>query len=106
MPGHEVRFLWEFGITSILGVRPALFLVALLAYLPVPASPDDRGGRVTAREVVRTTVTASGEPVAYPRTDKAEVTGSVMEIPPGWHRQTMETPLMSCLLYTSDAADE
>ncbi len=53
------------------------------------ASGDEYGGQITFREIAKTTVTAGGEPVNYPRTDKPEVTANVVELAPGaetgWH---------------------
>jgi quercetin dioxygenase-like cupin family protein len=65
-----------------------LVLVALLAYAPLSAA-DDPGG-VRSRIVLKTTTTATGEKVSYPRAGEPEVTAAVVEIPPGtatgWHR--------------------
>ncbi len=69
---------------------PSLFLLLLLApVMPAAASGDGYGGGVAVTELARTSVTADGRPVAYPRTDRPEVTALLVEIPPGgetgWH---------------------
>ena len=61
-----------------------LFLPALLcaepAYLPA----------VRATPILKTTTTAAGQPIVYPKTENPEVTALLVEIPPGaetgWHR--------------------
>ncbi len=63
--------------------------LAIASLFTVPASGDEYGAEVTAREIAKTTVTADGQPVDYPRTEKPEVTASVVKLPPeaetGWH---------------------
>lgn len=72
-----------------LGVVAVLFLLSLGALPPPTASGDEYGGAVAVRQIAKTTVTANGQPIEYPRTDKPEVTAAIVEIPPGaetgWH---------------------
>lgn len=72
---------------KVLGVSAAL--LALVSLLPLPASGEDYGGRIVAREILKTTLAADGQPIRYLRTDKPEVTVLIVEIPPGgqteWH---------------------
>ncbi|SCZ63142.1 cupin domain-containing protein [Thiohalomonas denitrificans] len=64
-------------------------LLAITSSLALSASGDESGTEVIVREIAKTAVTAGGEPVNYPRTDKPEVTANVVELPPGaetgWH---------------------
>ncbi|MGH8048792.1 MAG: cupin domain-containing protein [Chthoniobacterales bacterium] len=45
---------------------------------------------IKATPVLRTTTTAGGQPIAYPKVDQPEVTALLVEIPPGaetgWHK--------------------
>lgn len=71
-------------------LRLCAALLSLAALLPVPASGDEYGGQVCAREILRTAVAADGQRIRYLRTEKPEVTVLSVEIPPGgqtgWHR--------------------
>ena len=64
------------------------FLLVTASWLAVSAG-DEYGAEVIVQELARTAVTADGQPIRYPRTDKPEVTVSRVELPPGaetgWH---------------------
>lgn len=62
-------------------MRTPATLLALALALPGPAADYATG--VKSRIVLRTTVTANGEPIRYPVTDRAEVTAAEVEIAPG-----------------------
>lgn len=62
-------------------MRPVGALLALALVLPAPAADYATG--VKSRIVLKTTVTANGERIRYPVTDRAEVTAAEVEIAPG-----------------------
>lgn len=66
----------------------ALFAAGLIAKEPV--TDDGYTKQIAVTQLLRTTKTASGEPVAYPMTGSPEVTAVMVEIPPGaetgWHQ--------------------
>lgn len=66
-----------------------LCLLALFLFVPSPFAAD-YGSGVTATVLKKTTVTAGGQKIAYPRTDRAEVTAMTVELTPGaetgWHK--------------------
>jgi len=67
----------------------ATFLIGLfLVFSPVSAADYNSG--VTAKVLRKTTVTGNGQKIAYPVTDKAEVTAMVVDLAPGaetgWHK--------------------
>jgi quercetin dioxygenase-like cupin family protein len=71
----------------------SLLLVLLLsAASGAWTEPEHEGyaSKVRVTPLLKTSVTSSGDPVAYPRTDQPEVTAVEVEIPPGaetgWHR--------------------
>lgn len=55
---------------------------------------------VKTKEILKSTTTAAGQPIIYPRTDRPQVTASTVEIPPGgetgWH--THPVPLYAWLV--------
>lgn len=67
-------------------LAPATLAAALLG--PTALS-DEYSGAVTSTVVLKTTRTAAGQPIAYPKGEAAEVTASVVTIAPGaetgWH---------------------
>ncbi|WP_051553553.1 cupin domain-containing protein [Desulfobulbus elongatus] len=60
-----------------------------LGLLAGSAWSDGYQAGVTAKVLCKTTVTGNGQPIAYPQTDKAEVTAMTVELAPGastgWH---------------------
>lgn len=60
-----------------------------LAIIASTANAGDYAGGVSAKLVLRTTTTSSGEKVAYPTTKQAEITAMRVDIAPGsetgWH---------------------
>lgn len=66
----------------------ALLFVFCLAGLS-PASGAEYEGKITVRQLTKTTVTSNGQPIKYLKTDKPEVTAAIVEIPrggeTGWH---------------------
>ena len=54
-----------------------------------PVSGEGYTKQIMVTPLLRTTKTASGQPIAYPRTDSPQVTAVLVEIPPGaetgWH---------------------
>lgn len=70
----------------------ATLLSCLLLLPPIAAAADYNAG-VTAKVLQKTGVTGSGQKIAYPCTDKAEVTAMTVELAPGaetgWHKHTM-----------------
>ena len=71
--------------------------LALLAALAFRADARDEATEynraVRTTTVLHTTTTVSGAPLVYPQTGPAEVSGLVVELPPGaetgWHRHTV-----------------
>jgi quercetin dioxygenase-like cupin family protein len=65
-------------------------LVAVDLNAREPDSGEGYTKQIVVTPVLRTTKTASGQPVAYPRTDSPQVTAVLVEIPPGaetgWHK--------------------
>lgn len=63
-----------------------LFCAAWMAW----SEPEGYASKVRVTPLLKTSVTSSGDPVAYLRTDQPEVTAVEVEIPPGaetgWHR--------------------
>jgi quercetin dioxygenase-like cupin family protein len=55
-----------------------------------PASGEGYTKQIVVTPVLKTTTTASGQPIVYPRTKSPQVTAVVVEIPPGadtgWHQ--------------------
>lgn len=68
-------------------------LLSCLLLLPPIAAAADYNAGVTAKVLQKTGVTGSGQKIAYPCTDKAEVTAMTVELAPGaetgWHKHTM-----------------
>jgi quercetin dioxygenase-like cupin family protein len=70
--------------------------LALLATIAIPLPARDEAPEynhaVRATTVLRTTTDVSGAPLAYPTGGPAEVSGLVVELPPGaetgWHKHT------------------
>lgn len=66
-----------------------LLFFSIFSFTPVPASGDEYGGGVVAREIAKNTVTANGNPIKYLVTDRPEVTAFIVEVPSGgetgWH---------------------
>ena len=66
------------------------FVGEKLVFEGKPAPLASYGTGVAARMLTRATVTANGQKISYPVTDKAEVTALVVEVAPGaetgWHR--------------------
>lgn len=60
---------------------PTAAVFALLFPVPVPAA--DYAAGVKSKVVLKTTVTASGEKIRYPVTDRPQVTAAEVEIAPG-----------------------
>jgi quercetin dioxygenase-like cupin family protein len=77
-------------------VRGLLLLLAAAGLLAAdlnakePATDEGYTKQIMVTPLLRTTKTASGEPVAYPVTSSPEVTAVLVEIPPGaqtgWHQ--------------------
>jgi len=74
-------------------VRSIGLLVLMAASLA--ATPAVAQVRFTGRTLLKRSTTMDGSPVAYPKTDNAEVTAMLMEIDPGgetgWHMHTAPT---------------
>jgi len=71
-------------------------LTAIIAFTAVAfAEPNgaDYSKEIQVTPLLRTTVTATGQPIEYPKTDKPQVTTVLVEIPPGketgWHIHRM-----------------
>lgn len=70
----------------------SLLILASVAVwgLVVPARGEGYSSGVTAKVLQQTTVTSNGQPITYPRTNKAEVTALTVELAPGastgWHK--------------------
>ena len=65
----------------------------ILATSPVCAQSNEAEGykkQVQVTPLLKTTVTSAGQPIAYPKITDPEVTGLLVEIPPGaetgWHK--------------------
>jgi len=75
------------GAIFLLLAVSALFVADLSA--KEPYSSDGYTKQVVVTPILRATTTASGQPVAYPKTDSPQVTALLVEIPPGaetgWH---------------------
>ncbi len=73
-----------------MNVRLASAVLVVILSLSVPVSADEYEEAITVREIAKTTVTADGQPVRYPRTENPEVTARFISVPPGaetgWHR--------------------
>ncbi len=70
-----------------------LLLLTILATSPVCAQSNEAEGyqkQVQVTPLLKTTVTSAGQPIAYPQITDPEVTGLLVEIPPGaetgWHK--------------------
>lgn len=67
-----------------------IFFAALLVLLTLPVAAADYQSGVSAKAIVKTSVTGNGQQIAYPCTDKAEVTAMEVTLPPdtetGWHQ--------------------
>jgi len=74
-------------------MRSIGLLVLMAASLA--ATPAVAQVRFTGRTLLKRSTTMDGSPVAYPKTDSAEVTAMLMEIDPGgetgWHMHTAAT---------------
>lgn len=66
-----------------------LNLIGLLLMAPSAFAADYSSG-VTAKVLIKTSVTGNGQKIVYPRTDKAEVTAMIADFAPGaetgWHK--------------------
>ncbi|MEI6207076.1 MAG: cupin domain-containing protein [Desulfuromonadales bacterium] len=66
-----------------------VLLTFILLTVPAGFSAEYSSG-ATAKVLTRTTVTANGQKIVYPVTDKAEVTAMTVELAPGaetgWHK--------------------
>ncbi len=77
-------------MTLLRKARLALISLVFLTLLfhPVAFSGDYDG--LTVSPVKKTTTTSNGRKIVYPRTDSAEVTVAIVDIPPGeetgWHQ--------------------
>jgi quercetin dioxygenase-like cupin family protein len=62
----------------------------MLTFSASIACSADYNPSVTAKVLKKTTVTGNGERIAYPKTDRAEVTAMTVELAPGgqtgWHK--------------------
>jgi quercetin dioxygenase-like cupin family protein len=71
-------------------VLAAAGLIAADLNAKEPAADEGYTKQISVTPLLRTTKTASGEPVAYPVTGSPEVTAVLVEIPPGaqtgWHQ--------------------
>lgn len=80
----EKRTFWEHQ-----GVG-RYFVGEKLLFEGKPAQPAGYSGGVSSRLLKQTTVTANGQKIVYPATDKPEITASLVEIGPGaetgWHK--------------------
>ena len=70
-----------------------LLLLTILATSPVCAQSNEAEGyqkQVQVTPLLKTTVTSAGQPITYPQITDPEVTGLLVEIPPGaetgWHK--------------------
>lgn len=76
-------------------MSPSMHRLILLLLLITPSTTTaaDYKAGVTAKLLQKTGVTNSGQKIAYPCTDKAEVTAMSVELAPGaetgWHKHTM-----------------
>lgn len=63
-------------------------------------SPEGYSTRIEVTPLLRTTMTSSGQPIVYPKTDSPQVTAVKVEIPPGaetgWHEHPY--PCYACIL--------
>jgi quercetin dioxygenase-like cupin family protein len=70
--------------------RRFLLLLALAAAAAHAQSTEGYLPVIKAIPLLRTTVTAGGQPIIYPKVDQPEVTAVLVEIPPGaetgWHK--------------------
>lgn len=94
MPRFNVRFLLRLASIGL--------VLALARAEPVPvAKPYGKGVVVTP--LLKTTVTANGQPLVAPPTDRPEVTAVLVEIPPGqqtgWHQHPVP-----CYAYIASGA--
>ena len=82
----KIRRAFARGLFLLLAAA-ALFAADLCAKEPV--SGDGYKKQIVVTPVLRATTTASGQPIAYPKTDSPQVTAVLVEIPPGaetgWH---------------------
>lgn len=67
----------------------SLCLISLFLLAPASFAADYSSG-VTAKVLTKTTVTGNGQKIAYPVTDRAEVTAMTVDLAPGsetgWHK--------------------
>ena len=79
--------VWGAGFSGLL-LLAALSAGNLIAREPAPGEGYTKQIQVTP--LLSTTKTASGQPIAYPKTDSPQVTAVMVEIPPGaqtgWHQ--------------------
>lgn len=77
---------------------PALMSIALLLTSPVWA--DGYSATIESQILLRSTTTADGSPIVYPRTESPEVTVAIVTIPKGaqtgWHQHPV--PLYAYML--------
>ena len=86
--------------------------LALLATIAIPLAARDQAPEynraVHVTTVLRTTTTVSGAPLTYPTGGQAEVSGMVVELPPGaetgWHKHTV--PCFAYLLSGTIAVEQ
>ncbi len=75
-------------------------LAVMLCFWSVIARGGEYHSGVTSTEILKTTTTSIGQPIAYPANGTPQVTASVVEIPSGgetgWHSHT--TPLYAWMV--------
>ncbi len=71
-------------------MKPQTFLLLLALPATLLAEPPVYLPQVRVQPILRTTTTAAGQPIEYPRTDHPEVSALLVTLPPGaetgWHR--------------------
>ena len=73
-----------------LSVFLAVGFVALAARVGAQEASGGYSREIKIQPLMRTTTDAAGQPIAYPQTDQPQLTGVMVEIPPGaqtgWHK--------------------
>src|SRR6266545_338499 len=92
-PYHRPRGASNNAIPPEVSMRSIGLLVLMAASLA--ATPAVAQVKFTGRTLLKSSTAMDGSPVAYPKTDSAEVTAMLMEIAPGgetgWHMHTAPT---------------
>jgi len=77
-------------VTRVRHLRCSACICLLVSFIGAVAFGADYNTAVTAKVLKKTTVTANGGKIVYPKTDRAEVTAMTVDVAPGgetgWHK--------------------